>query len=435
MRLHLPVFAFGLVSTFSFVAPPADAHGLTPAAPPPASATERPLTALPDIEVRAAPAAIRVTALAADADWAHAAPRGRAAVYGMGDFTARERAGTAGKAWLWPGDRPLPVARVEGRDTRFSPDGKHLVVTSDLSPARAPDGRSWLRADPTITVLRVADLGVVYADKGSDPRWTSPSTIAFRRGRRAFRLDLGAASRPIGPSQPTFGCAPEAFAPSAPSAGCADDTWTSLWSIDRALSTWVVEDSSMSRHMVSLRAIDLATGVSRTIAKIHDHGEGASLRPFEPSPGGAHVCAWHVRWGKPGTTSLLCAAGPTMRLERVLTFSGEPGGAAWLDDQRLFVAKEGAGHVADLEARTIRRVSGLPAGVSSPVALPGGRRVILGGTAPVVLDLGARTVSPYGPAGEGFVVEPAPATDTRVIVRGARASGKGRGYAYAWVDL
>ena len=66
MRLHLPVFAFGLVSTFSFVAQPADAHGPAPTAHPPASATERPLTALPDIEVRAAPAGIRVTALAAD---------------------------------------------------------------------------------------------------------------------------------------------------------------------------------------------------------------------------------------------------------------------------------------------------------------------------------------------------------------------------------
>lgn len=398
------------------------------------------LTAAPDLVVQAATGSLRLTPFAADVDWALSSPDGRHALAGTELFTRREKDGTAGRFALYPSGKPIGLAEVGGRGHRFSPDGRYVLVASDRRPVR--DGRGWRAVPPTSTVLDTQDGRVVERFVGTDAQWVSSSTLAFRRGAQAFRIEVGSGAKetPIGVPVPDLACLEEGFA--GGETRCASRVWSHVLGIDASLGAWVVEDESNEKGIDRIRVVDLATGRSRRIAGKADgtppttEGIVASV-----SPRGARVCTEHFVWDpKPGPpvatqTRLVCAVLPGGAPEVVLA-TADRQGIAWVDDDRVLVQADGDVRVLDLRARTSTRIVGLPLAHRSLIPLPGGRRVLVsGGTdkalPAAVLDLQARTWTPFGGPGEDLRVEYTPGGDRRMVVRhGGQAPVRA-----SWVEI
>lgn len=398
---------------------------VAPAASP--RAADHPLRFVADTVVAEAPALPRATVIAADADWSHASRGGQLAVYGTSADAGRA-AGEAGRAWLWPGARAIPVRGVDGRATSFSPDGRLLAVSSGVAPSRGPGG-AFERARPHVTVLTVPDLREVFSHDGADPAWLSASSLAFREGTRAMRWDTLGGVRAASAAQPSFGCPRESFGPLPKGERCEGDVWTELRAVDPTLSRWLVEEASATSGYAAVREIDLVTGVSRTVASIPDWGRRAVMSLSEPSPSRSRVCLTH-RALEPGQgMALYCAPLPFARLERVLSarWTSAP---AWLDDDRFVVATSDGSLVVDLAAHTKSHLVGLPDPITTLEALPGGQRVAVTAGAPRVLDLARGTFTTFGRPGDRPLVEAVPGTDRRLLVRAAYARSP-----QAWVDL
>src|SRR5450432_2066865 len=169
---------FGVLLLGSTIARAAAPTAPAPAAHPtdarPVDAVPYALTPLPEITLtRLAPAPARRTLIANDVDWAMASPGGAYTLVGTDTFTSREAEGSSGRAVLYPARRRLPVVGIDHRRTRFSPDGRYLVVSAHTAMFRPSPNAPDERASPTITVLTVPELRVVATTPGIDPYWTS----------------------------------------------------------------------------------------------------------------------------------------------------------------------------------------------------------------------------------------------------------------------
>ncbi|MBL8744018.1 MAG: hypothetical protein JNK04_23085, partial [Myxococcales bacterium] len=277
----------------SSAAPPAeDAHGSPPAP------RERFSWTAP-IALEPVKGTSRVRRLSDQADWASTSPDSRHVITGRTYRDGGIADAELGRATLHPEGRKLPVTVVDDRGAVFSPDGRHVLVRSAGSAWRPRGGAAWQSARPRLTVLRVPSLAVVTEVDGADATWIGPRSIAFRRAAQAMRLDLdGDAPVPVGVSQRSFGCTAESFGPDTP---CSSGRWSYLDAIDPSFTTWIVSDSCMLRlHTgapptaachphVAVRALDLSTGKSRTLAaaeSVEDHIFA------DESPAASRVCFW-----------------------------------------------------------------------------------------------------------------------------------------------
>ncbi|HSO34022.1 MAG TPA: hypothetical protein VLT33_15920 [Labilithrix sp.] len=408
-------------------------------AAPPADA---PFTYTSDLVLAAARGKLTLSPLAADGDWASASPRGGLVVVGKSNDSGITQ-GDAGRGFLFPGRRPIPIPELEGRITSFSSDGAYLLVGAGYHHTRASAGAPWTPPNPTVAVLSVPDLRVVQQIAGMDPMWIGPSTVAFRRGNQPMRLDLARGGAPVavGVAQTTYGCTYESFGPKTP---CTSGNTTSFTSVDPGLSGWLVEDSctlvagaqgytSMCKPTEAVRVLDLATARSRTLVAV----QGVEDHLFTyVSPNRSRACFWVTL---PATISLSCMTLPSGKRETV--FSGPTpadarlgGTSAWLDDQRVLLLHDGTVTIADLAAHTLTRVVGVPAGAGSVTPLAGGKRLVFRHPGLAIVDLDARTWF-TGAGGADPDAFPVPGSDRRFVLRERVSAPRSAPQPLHWVDL
>jgi hypothetical protein len=388
--------------------------------PPPRADAERtePLTTLPDIVLTRGPAtAARRAVIASDIDAAVTSPGGEYTVAGTAMYSSR--GATGGRATLYAtprGGRPralgrIPVTNVDYFRTKFSPDGKYLVVDAHTGLLRDPG------STPTLTVFSVPNLAVVRTVPGVDPYWIGARSIAYRDGRTPFRLDVGGSPRPLGPPHPTYGCTVETFGPYTP---CRSDLYTNILGITPDGSGWIVNDTSDTKNIDRLRIMRLASG--------EDHvafDQGAADPSVEESfvgnflPSKSRVCETVTRANGPNgakRTELRCVVLADESRERYV-LGDEALGASWVADDRVLLYS-GRGQIAgivDLNAKTMARIVGT-GGALYPTALAGGRRLVFTSSGELA-DLDAGTLTPLVavPPGHHLQLATVPGESRRVL--------------------
>jgi hypothetical protein len=413
--------------------PPPVPAALAPAPTSSQAFVDRPLASAGDLVLTAAPHTFRVTPLAANGTWGRAAPGGALAIVGTTDFTGL-REGDAGRAFLHPGRRPLPVTDVAPLGAHFSPDGRYVAVESAVRARPVKKGGPWVPAHPTLTVLTVPDLRVVDRIDGADAHWSGPSALVLRRGAQPFKLDVGTgrAAAALGVPQPTFGCTSESFGPEAP---CRRQLSTYVMTIDPTASRWLVVDDGWNGTVDALRLLDFRSGASRTVLSLANTGEKRQRLATAVSPNGKRVCSWDVEysrpWEAPLTSALFCAQLEGGAVERIFVGTGKPGSTLFLDDDRLLFDEGDTVHLVDLLSHAEKRVIGLPPGAYAATPLGTGHAFVMGHPL-VVVDLDARTTSPVGsplPTGDVDVVD---STAGRFIVQLRASQGLPR--PFFWID-
>lgn len=334
-----------------------------------------------------------------------------------------------GRAFLHPGKIPLPVFAPSPNGTEFSPDGRFLLVASNLTFTRPAAGARAVRQSPSAVILSVPDLRVVQRVVGVDPSWVGPTTVAFRNGKQAYRLEVGREPVAVGVPQGAFACANEDFSPQTP---CRNDWYTNTVGGDPRQTFWVTETYWGGDYTQGtwerLDVLDLERGLFRTLVQIDDprNVAGLAMRNESVSPGAVRACA--VR-EQPGRAELLCAALPNGAVERVMTFAKTPSETVWLDGSRLLVLHDGGRDILDLAKGTRTRVLGAPEGAKWATVLPGGHQIVLASPTVRIVDLDARTVVDTKTT-SAWLVEPVPTPGGGFYVSSKSAAGT---RAFTWI--
>jgi hypothetical protein len=429
------LFGLGAVAFAAAMAPAA-----APAHP---AGTARPITRepavryalrrLPDIVLTGlAPAHARRMVIADDVDWAMASPGGAHTIAGTDTFTARETTGNGGRAALYPGARPLPVIGIDHRRTHFSPDGRYLAVNSRTGMFRPSTSDPMGRANPTLTVLTIPDLRVVATTPGVDPFWMTPETIVFRRGREPFRLDVraGSAPVPLGPPQASYGCPTESFSPWTP---CRSDIWTTIMAIEPDGSGWIVNDTSDTTKLDTMRLLKFASGESHPLFALNegDTSVRANFVSYE-APSKNRTCEAHTSLGAPTGGELWCVQLPSEAEERIVV-ADEEFSARWLDGDRMLLYFEHGYGIADLRARTVARIVGVPATSKYPEPVALGTKLLFTSSGELV-DIYARTIREVVPvsASNHLWVTDIPGSEHRFLMRLTPSRGTPR---WEWAEL
>ena len=217
---------------------------------------------------------------------------------------------------------------------RISPRGDYAVLVQE-------EGGSRWEMGSDISILRFSDHAIVTTvEGGADPIWIGDSTLAFRVGNQAERLDLPSTEPTlVGPPQKTHGC------PNAALRGytrvddsmCPGKRYSRVIAVDAAYSKWLVVDDD-GAHDIALRLVDVASGVDRVLADRASHGY--PLDVFV-SPRGTRYC---MTPQKPNDTyRLYCGRFPEADDQTEVLDLGKESWFrfAWLDNDRALAAGVG----------------------------------------------------------------------------------------------
>jgi hypothetical protein len=216
---------------------------------------------------------------------------------------------------------------------RISPRGDYAVLVQEQG------GGSDLGSD--ISVLRFADhLIVTTVEGGADPLWIGDSTLAFRVGNQAERLDLPSTEpKLVGSPQRTHGC------PNAALRGytrvdesmCPGKRYSRVVAVDAAYTKWLVVDDD-GAHDIALRLVDIATGTDRVLADRASHGYPLGVLV---SPRGTRYCMTPQKDND--SNRLYCGRFPEADDQVEVLDLGKESWfrLAWLDEDRALAAGVG----------------------------------------------------------------------------------------------
>ncbi|NVB80636.1 MAG: hypothetical protein HOV81_19735 [Kofleriaceae bacterium] len=241
-----------------------------------------------------------------------------------------------------PGKRtPGPTRELVWPYVRISPRGDYAVLVQEEG-----GGRWGMGSD--ISILRFSDHTIVTTVAGgADPIWIGESTLAFRVGNQAERLDLPSTEpKLVGAPQKTHGC------PNAALRGytrvdesmCPGGRYSRVVAVDPAYTKWLVVDDD-GAHDTALRLVDLASGTDRVLADRASHGYPLGVIV---SPHGTRYCMTPQKDDN-DTYHLVCGRFPEADDQVEVLDLGKESWfrLAWLDDDRALAAGVG---IIDLAA-------------------------------------------------------------------------------------